>query len=347
MPLESVRVFNFQSHENTFVKLSKGMNVFWGTSDHGKSSIIRGIRWVVLNRPSGDDFRKHNTEETEVIIELEDCLVERRKSKSKNEYEINYEDHGSVLKALRSAVPEDISSALNISEANIQQQHEIYFLIDKSPGQRSKILNEVAGLEVMDKVLKKTNSDIKINNVNITALNNDLKEYQTNISDLERIKEADKFLRKLELYERQIIEYEGLYEFISELIEGIEELEEKQSQFMSDECLKDLEELVERKRKIDEAQNGYDYIMPKLNKVDALHKQLDSMTMIDVSELQKLQDKIVFSEEKLERTQYVIEEIESHELDILHYSLAIKGTEKKIVKELKRLGKCPTCGAVT
>lgn len=343
MSIKKVVLENFQSHKDTTLELSDGMNVIWGPSDNGKSSIMRGIRWVALNRPQGDDFRRHNTNQTNVTLSTENFDIKRKKSNSKNEYEIGE----TVFKALRSTIPEDVQTSLNLTEANIQQQHEVYFLVDKSPGQRSKILNEVAGLQLMDKFLKKTNSDIKVINSNINDLNSDIEDTDANIKQLDWLNKADIFLKKLEKYKNQLEENEDRYEFISEIIEEIEELENEKSKFMSDQCINDLDELIKLKKKIFEAQNGYDHIMAKLNKIDVIINKLDSMKVIDLSELEKLQHKIVFLEEKYKCVQYIIEEIEDNELDILHYSLAINGTEKKIKAELKKLGKCPTCGAVT
>ena len=142
--ISKIYLLNYQIHTKTILKLSKGLNVLFGESDQGKSSIIRGIEWVLCNRPLGDGFRKHNTDKTIVGILKGNDKIVREKSKNLNGYILNNEKPHS---ATRSSVPEDISSALNLSEANIQPQHETFFLVHLSPGQRSKILNEVAAIK--------------------------------------------------------------------------------------------------------------------------------------------------------------------------------------------------------
>ena len=341
MPINIITLENFQSHKNTTLELSEGMNVVWGDTDHGKSSIIRGIKWVVLNRPQGDEFRRHETKKTQVTLETENFIVQRRRTNSKNEYEMD-ED---IFKALRSDVPEDISVALNLSEANIQSQHEVYFLIDKSPGQRSKILNEVAGLEIMDKVLKKTNSDIRLVNTKINTTNELLTDDQRKILELDWVNSADKFLTRLEKYVDEIREKENFYNSTSIIIKSIKDLENSKSEFISDECIKDLDELIKMETSIEELQSKINNINDIIINIKTLKEKCDSMPEIDTSELEKLQDSIDSLLVKRESIQSIIDEIKFKETQYNQFSEMVKETEEKIAEELKRLGKCPTCGA--
>lgn len=53
---ERLLIENFQSHEQTEVFFTEGLNVFVGPSDSGKSAILRALRWVLYNEPKGTDF---------------------------------------------------------------------------------------------------------------------------------------------------------------------------------------------------------------------------------------------------------------------------------------------------
>jgi DNA repair protein SbcC/Rad50 len=44
--INKVRIENFQSHEDTLMEFHKGLNVITGPSDHGKSAVMRAIKWV-------------------------------------------------------------------------------------------------------------------------------------------------------------------------------------------------------------------------------------------------------------------------------------------------------------
>ncbi|WP_035425703.1 AAA family ATPase, partial [Halalkalibacterium ligniniphilum] len=56
--INTVRLENFQSHLDTSIDFSTGLNVIVGQSDSGKTSILRAIRWVLYNQPRGTDFMR-------------------------------------------------------------------------------------------------------------------------------------------------------------------------------------------------------------------------------------------------------------------------------------------------
>jgi len=85
--IKNIRIINFQSHQNSFLKFDSGVNIIVGESDRGKSAIIRALRWLIWNRPTGDDFRSNWGGDTEVTIEINDeVFITRKKTKSFNGY---------------------------------------------------------------------------------------------------------------------------------------------------------------------------------------------------------------------------------------------------------------------
>ena len=57
--IKQINIKNFQSHKSTQLKLDPGVNVIVGSSDSGKTAIIRAYLWVVDNRPLGNAFVSH------------------------------------------------------------------------------------------------------------------------------------------------------------------------------------------------------------------------------------------------------------------------------------------------
>jgi len=55
--LKTLRGENFQSWRELLMTLSPGVNVIVGESDAGKSAIMRMLRLLITNRPSGDAYR--------------------------------------------------------------------------------------------------------------------------------------------------------------------------------------------------------------------------------------------------------------------------------------------------
>ena len=148
--LRSISIFNFQAHRRTKLEFAPGVNAIAGASDQGKSSIIRALRWVVENRPAGDSFRSNfaGDQDTEVTVETTDGeTVTRTKGPKTNSYSVN----GKELKAMGQSVPEEVSVALRLGSVNFQHQMDAPFLLSLGSSKLSQYLNEVAGLDAIDR----------------------------------------------------------------------------------------------------------------------------------------------------------------------------------------------------
>ncbi len=178
--LKSIKLTNFQSHINTNINLSPGVNVFIGKSDAGKSSIVRALYWLLFNRPLGDDFRTYGSAKTAVEIELDEHKIIRVKSDVENEYKID----DITLKAFGQEVPEDIVNIHRISnKLNVQTQISPLFLLQSSAGEVARYLNQIAGLGEIDLAISK-----------LTKKTGHLHDRQTHLS--QRINELSTLLEK-------------------------------------------------------------------------------------------------------------------------------------------------------
>jgi len=158
--IESLEIQNFQSHEETHLDFDPGVNIIVGTSDSGKTAIIRALRWVVWNRPSGNSFRSTWGGDTCVQIYTNKGSVLRSKSKS-DKYTLNLEGRKPlVLEAFGTSVPEQINDFLDISEVNLQMQLDRPFLLDDTPGDVAKHFNKVARLDKIDTSTQYIQSEI-------------------------------------------------------------------------------------------------------------------------------------------------------------------------------------------
>jgi exonuclease SbcC len=54
--IKKVTLKNFQSYSDHTVEFTSGLNVLEGTSDSGKSAILRAISFVLHNSPRKDSF---------------------------------------------------------------------------------------------------------------------------------------------------------------------------------------------------------------------------------------------------------------------------------------------------
>ena len=200
--IQELQIRNFQSHKDTTLKFHPGVNVILGTSDSGKTAVIRALKWVVQNKPTGEDFRSSWGGDTVVIATTKEGVVSRRKGDRENSYMLykNGDPGESIFTAFGSTVPEPIQQFFNMEEVNLQQQLDSPFLLSQTPGQVAQYFNRVAGIDIIDTATKNVNKNIQ-----------DAKrssEYKK--SDLERKKEQLDNYATLDVFEVKLEELEQL-----------------------------------------------------------------------------------------------------------------------------------------
>ena len=159
--IKQITLQNFQSHKNTHIVFSDKVNCFTGATDSGKSAIIRAIKWVLTNRPSGNSFVNHDAfaegkqiAPCRVVLETDKHIVERYRSATKNSYTVD----GVELKAIGTDVPIEVVQALNMNDINVQFQMDKPFLLTESAGEVARILNRIVKLDDIDTTLKQLNT---------------------------------------------------------------------------------------------------------------------------------------------------------------------------------------------
>ena len=222
--MTTLKIKNFQSHHDTELDIKENaINVIVGESDSGKSGIFRVVELLVCNRPSGDKYRTHNTRKTEV----EWKEVKRVKSASVSQYEVD----GEIYKALRTDVPRQVTEKLKLSSINLRSQHEPYFMLTETPGQRARAMNELADLGLIDYTASALKGQERLNSQQITAKTTDLETKQKQVDALSWAVEADKDLFTIESYQRSYEILEVELAKLDKLVTQLLELETKLSNF--------------------------------------------------------------------------------------------------------------------
>jgi exonuclease SbcC len=214
--IKKISIKNYQSHRDSVLELHENVNVIIGNSDSGKSAIIRAIKWVRDNRPSGEDFRSTWGGKTDVEVITDDATIVRSKDKD-NEYILN----GTSFKAFGTDVPKEISDALNLDGSNIAFQLDSPFLLSETPGNTASFFNKVANIDKIDTGTQKVNSaireltaDIKYKEAQDVKLTEDLKTYE-HIDifqyDVEQLEEMDRQSQKLDASFRKLYQWQATY----------------------------------------------------------------------------------------------------------------------------------------
>lgn len=192
---------NFQKHSNLEIDFSKDLNIIYGSSDVGKSSIRRALQWIYTNK-NVDGLRKSGTKKTSVKVFLDNNVeVERIKSNTINRYVLSQDGKELQFDAVGKSIPNEIQDALKIKPIeidgdkffiNFAPQLSLPFLFDKSPSYRMKLFNSLSGNDILDKLFIELNKDI-------LRTKRDLKTEETNLENLSKsLEEKDLQKQKTE-----------------------------------------------------------------------------------------------------------------------------------------------------
>jgi len=342
--LEYIKITNYQSHENTQLDFSPGVNVITGKSQNGKTAILRSIYWLLFGKPSG--FRFHSnftagTDPTEVELKAEGfpSILAYRSNKASG-YIIGKEEFEGTT------VPDKVNQILNLDSLNIQGQLDEHFLITSSPGEVARVINKITRLERVADWVASLGSKINKENKNVDFCadkieegNEELRKY-SELDSLEKLvlryesvfAECDKLQERmvsLDLIAREIasvgkvLEDEELYR---ELVSGIYEV------------MVDVDAANRKKAfllEYNEIEKEIEFLEENIQGVDLLLR--DAMLMVEESK--SVEEKI----ESLSELAVVLGEL-GETVDSLE--MERRELKDRYGKALKDLGKCPTCFSV-
>lgn len=155
--LKRIRIRNFQCHRKLQIKFDT-ITTIVGGSDRGKSSVIRALRWCLLNQPGGTSFVRHGSKDTSVEVLFGDIPVMRYRGKNGN----GYTAPGFDFKAIGTSVPEELEMMFDVHpDITFQQQHDPPFWLSDNAGAVAKQLNAIVDLDVIDKVIGRANKLVR------------------------------------------------------------------------------------------------------------------------------------------------------------------------------------------
>jgi exonuclease SbcC len=190
--ITSINIKNFQSHRDTTLELASGVNVIAGSTDAGKSAIIRAMRWVFENRPLGSAYMSTfagKGEQTEVTINLAGGgFVTRRKGNGFNGYVVGeYGKWEKEFDAVKTDVPQTVKDLFPLADYNVRSQHDGPYLIADSPPKVSKELSDLVGIGIIDKAVGVANTTSKRIGGEVKGLEAELTKLSIWIAELEGV----------------------------------------------------------------------------------------------------------------------------------------------------------------
>lgn len=280
-----ISIKNFQSHKDTTLELSSGVNTIIGPSDSGKTAILRAFAdWLVNNRPLGKAFQSTWGKLTEVRAETTNKkVVIRTKSPNKNHYKLS--GLKDPLEGFGSNVPEEISKTLNILPINIHRQHDGPFLLSKSPPEIARYLNTIVGLDKIDIALKNIASTLREEKGDLVK---DETEKIILIDELESLRWLSKAEGELVVLEQLDMETKHILAEINKIIDISKTIIE-------------IDDKINKAKSILKYKKAVDNLTKEQDNLKILNKKLDSLHLI-TQEIINKEDKLRYKEQLLSKT---------------------------------------------
>ena len=283
--IKSISIKNFQSHQDTKIEFSYGVNAIIGESDSGKTAILRALYWAINNKPSGVAFvsNLHPDDPAIAKIEFDNAEIERRKGKKENLYKIL----GVDFTAFGAGVPEEVEKLTGIRDINIQLQMDAPFLLSQSAGEISRYFNDIIGLEVIDSSLANANKRMFANVSEIKALQKRKTEIEQELEQLKWVESADKRLSAIETRSIRLSKKKKEMFALYALIDKIEDITEQIDSFPPIQAISQELELIKlQQQTISEQKKQVMDLSKLLNKIEYTKDTLSRVSK-NLSENQK------------------------------------------------------------
>lgn len=250
--LESIELRNFQCHKLKRIDLDPGINWITGTSDSGKSAVIRAVEWVRTNRPRGSAFVRHGARGCRVTITTRDGhKISRTRSGKTNNYHVD----GNAIEGSGSSVPDLVTETLMLQDINVQRQHDSPFLLSETAGEVGRKLNSFVDLGVIDRSIRALNSTRNKIRSNL--------EFQSN--QIEQVKRDLGRRKDLPAIDGVVSAMEALSRDFKSTVQKIASLKSISS------------DVAQTKERIENTARKIDLLVPKIQDLEIMQGDMDAL----------------------------------------------------------------------
>ncbi len=215
--IERLKLQNFQPHKNLTVDFDIGITSIIGSSDRGKTALMRALKWVCTNRPGGFEFITYGEDQVQATLDVSGQRLTRTKSKKKNTYAIN----GGTLSAVKTDVPEQVQSILNMDSINFQSQHDSPFWFCETAGEVSRQLNRIVSLDILDTTLASIQKQHRAASAEMGVLEDQLVADTADIKALKPWKRVHKDLQTLEALGDKVTKTARKCAVLDDMVQGV------------------------------------------------------------------------------------------------------------------------------
>lgn len=205
---------NFQIHKKLELNFEGNFTIISGENDSGKSSIIRAIKWVLTNSPSGDWMRRilksGELTTTEVKIVYKDgTIIKRIKGEGINKYEVDGEEYENF----GFKIPEPVLEAIKIYpfktnkeefDIHLAMQEDKPFLVFDSSTIKASVVDTLTGNSLIQKSITSFNKENLQLSKDVTSLENSINENKSVLESLPDVTKSKELVIECKNLSKQI-----------------------------------------------------------------------------------------------------------------------------------------------
>lgn len=238
--IQEIRIENFQSHQDTTIKLTDGLNLLIGTSDVGKSAILRALNLVFHNIPQRGVkgiLRKDETE-LRVTVTWNDGSFCQRIRGDRNA--VIFQKAGSdveVYDGFDTTVPDAFLEFLGNPPLDYKNEPISYapqggrmFLVDLTPTELPRAISDLMGVYDLEEVANVLSSKRISRNKEATKLDQQIVDLQKQLTDtldpLPLLNECDRIDKIIDYIESNEFKKEKMYSLLQQHDHAVQEYEQ-------------------------------------------------------------------------------------------------------------------------
>ena len=351
--LKELTIHNFQCHRDVALSFVQGVNVIAGTSDAGKSAILKALLWVLTNRPQGLAFRSWQCAKGDTVsvkLTLDDFVVTRWRDERSNEYvaESKTAKEPTRYVAMKSDVPSDLDKVLNLAPVNIQTQFQPHFLLAVSSAEVSRVLNDACDLSVIDTVVRGITGISNAAKATVTATEQELERLNVELNSLAWADGVEKMMASVQAEYGRIVVRQNAVDTLQSLIEALltvhEYTKEAYARLDAMRSVDAVAELVTDVASQEVKCQQFAALIDRLRSVDVKLKDIHTLPDDILAKADKACSGLTEIGESVERMEDVCSALSLIEAKIRQVKRKQEEIEDKIRAFWKETPICPLCG---
>lgn len=239
--LKRVLLKNFESHEDSVVEFTDGLNLLIGQSNQGKSSIVRAIAMVVANRFDKDCVRT-GKDFCEVTLETDRGSVTAMRGEAMNQWRVRTPDgKEKTYRSIGTGVPPEAMSILGMGERrrgemselpNIMFQLEKHYMLAEVDGKKvtanmiARMMDEAIGIGGMEELIKDIASDFEKAKRGLGTSSTEVSELKSQMMDEAAYRDIEEGVEEMQALHSKVEESRGLLDGVESVVKDISRLKE-------------------------------------------------------------------------------------------------------------------------